>query len=720
MFVLTGRKSCRPAALALALLLSLTPAAPFATPSARAQEAAAPSDATLATAAVETAAAAAATPAKPFFRLETIPVGGGAELLTIFGRPGALPREDARAGVNNDAASANGARTVVSDAAKAAGEEVPLVSILRDTLGDDNPENDRLRYVWMLSYTRPSALQRVASVVPFLYTHVRDKNHASRTEPPPHVLDLSSTGRDVWERFMWLALQNVVFNPYGVIVKSTTTAFSHNRRAYRQAHIMRALAVLALYEAETGDASAFTAQELHEIQARLMLSDKIFGGIVDDAYLERYYQNQTVTWRDTRGHNWELLRQRAEAEGLYFEPLQMPDGEPTHALLYVAREDLQANAGRKFGSRFLNIASPWRDRKLLKWKGHTETRHFDADGRPVAEAAAGGRTVELIPLALYGLDHPKIPAILVDFRDGANPKRREMSRRLIEDVARNVLAISKFGDLHYLLGRTVYDFATGRRGMDLNQPTRLRSYTQLKLLLSLSASLDPEMRGEIEKRLERVSLNPLENDMESEARLARQQYAALVSYARRPGGLAARLGRDRREELVPLRHGRASRVVFRLANILSLGTYRHREDVSAAEGRELLDEGRRLAYHRRFLREVSKSTPVVEVVWNIEDVRRSLRFVAENGSKADAKTSRAAARIFERTRDEETRRLCLHSLYRINNETAKNELLRIHQTPGLDSALRALSAQYLSMAMRERQRIKPSDAKAIAAAIGGQ
>ncbi|HEX5705916.1 MAG TPA: hypothetical protein VFX96_01370 [Pyrinomonadaceae bacterium] len=700
-----GRRARRLATFAFASLLALAPHAPLAL----AQETPAPSNVTTAAAIAE---AAAATP-KQFFRLETIPVGGGAELLTIFGRLDGLPREDAPAGANE---SATGASQKVAGA----NEEVPLVSILRDTLGDDNPENDRLRYVWMMSYTRPSALQRVASVVPFLYTRVRDKNHASKTEPPPHVIDLSSTGRDVWERFMWLALQNVVFNPYGLIVKSTTTTFSHNRRAYRQAHIMRALAVLALYEAETGDTSAFTPQEMHEIQGRLMLSDKIFGGIVDDAYLERYYQNQLVTWRDTRGHNWELLRQRAEAEGLYFEPLLMPDGEPTHALLYVAREDLQRDAARKWDGRFLNIANPWRDRRLLRWKGHTETRHFDAEGVPTAEPVAGGRSVELIPLALYGLDHPKIPAILVDFRDGANPKRREMSRRLIEEVSRNVLALSKFGDLHYLLGRTVYDFATGRRGMDLNQPTRLRSYTQLKLLLSLSASLDPEMRKEIERRAERVSMNPLENDMESEARLARDQYAALVAYARRPGGLAARIERDRREELVPLRHGRASRVVFRLANILSLGAYRHREDVKPAEGRELLDEGRRLAYHRRFLREVSKSTPVVEVVWNIEDVRRSLRFVAENGSKADAKTSRAAARIFERTEDEETRRLCLHSLYRINNETAKNELLRIHQTPGLDAALRTLSAEYLAMAMREKQRIKPADAKAIVAALGGQ
>jgi hypothetical protein len=324
----------------------------------------------------------------------------------------------------------------------------------------------------------------------------------------------------------------------------------------------------------------------------------------------------------------------------------------------------------------------------------------------------------MIPLALYGLDHPKIPTLLIDFRDGGNPKRREMSHRVIEDVARNVLALSRFGDIHYFLGRTVFDFVTARRGMDVNQPTRMRSYTQLKLLLSLDASIDPELREEIGKRLERVSLNPLENDLEAEARLAREQYAALVAYARRAGGLREQLDRDRRSEMVPLAHGKTSRVLFRLANLLSLGAYSHRESAAPQAQRQALDSSRRLAYHKRFLREVSKSSPLIEVVWNMEDVRRSLRYVAENGERADATTAGATARIFARTNDEETRRLSLHCLYRINNETAKAELLRIYRAPELEAGLRQLTAQYLRQAMREEQRIAPADARAIVSVIG--
>ncbi|MBV8855333.1 MAG: hypothetical protein JOZ02_00080 [Acidobacteria bacterium] len=638
-----------------------------------------------------------ALPRKPTgpspFRIETLPVGQDAQLLTVFGR-----------------------LDVLLDAASQP-EEVPLVSILRDTLGDADPENDRLRQVWMLTYTRPTAMQRAASAVPFLYGRVGDKKSTSKGVPPP-VIDLADPKRDIWSRFMWLALQNVVFNPYGVAAKASTSALRRNSERYRQAHILRALAILSLYEAETGAESAFTPAESAEMQARLMLTSKTFGGLIDDAYLDEVLRRQNTATLDTRGHNWELLRQRAEAEGLYFEPLTMPDGQPTHAILYVAREDLQKNKGRKFGSRFLNIKSPWDDSRLARWDGYTETRYADGEGRPVAAGMEGARQLDLIPLALYGLDFPKIPALLVDFRDHLNPKRREISHRVIEDVARNVLSLSRYGDVHYFLGRTVFDFVTSRRGIDVNQPTRLRAYSQLKLLLSLDRTLDRDLREEIAGRVESVSLNPLENDLEAEARLARQQYAALVAAAKDPGGLAARLDRDRREEMVPLEHGKTERVLLRFANVLSLGLYKHREPAAPESVRQNLDAERRLAYHKRFLQEVAKSTPVVEVVWNIEDVRRSLRYVAASDTRGDAGAARAAAKIFAQTGDAEARRLSLECLYRINNEAAKTALLRIYQTPGVEPELRSLTADYLRNALREEQRIAPEDARAIIAAIG--
>jgi hypothetical protein len=245
------------------------------------------------------------------------------------------------------------------------------------------------------------------------------------------------------------------------------------------------------------------------------------------------------------------------------------------------------------------------------------------------------------------------------------------------------------------LGRTVFDFVTGRRGMDLNQPSRLRTYSQLKLLLALDASLNSELREEITQRLEKVSLNPMENDLEAEASLARQQYAALLTYARSPVGLPAKLAQDRRTELVKLEHGKVERAIFRLGNILSFGQYTHREK-AAPDVEARLDIARSLTFHTRFLREVARSSPQIDVVWNLEDVKRSLLFIAAHGAKADSKAISAAGSIFTRTEDSETRRVCIESLSRINTPKARNELIRISQIKGLDQTWRDLITAYLN------------------------
>jgi hypothetical protein len=681
----SSRKALRAVSTFLTLLILWLPAAPL---DARAQTTPAP---------------AQDQTAQSGFRLERTPVAGGAELLTVFGR---LPYVSADEKHERTHAPAD------------AGQEVPLVTILRDTLGDAPRENDRLRYVWMHTYTRPGAGQRAAAAVPFLYSRVGNKQSKSDGVPPP-VVDLAATDNDVWQKLFWSALQTILIDPAGLVVKATTRAYRRNVDDYRKAHVIRALAILSLYEAERGTESVFSPGELQEIQARLMLTQKTFGGIVDDIYLQRVYQHQTSQWRDTRGHNWELLRQQAESNNLIFEPLELPDGSATHALLWLARDELAAAPARDFKGRFLNIADPWRDKRLRKWQGYTETRYYDAAGRAVAADAPGARAVELIPLALYGLEHPKIPILLVDFRDTLNPKQRELSKRVLEDVARNVLAVSRL-DLPYFLGRTVYDYVTDKRGMDLNQTSRLRAYSQLKLLLSLDAALDPALRTEVSRRLEYASLNPLENDRAAEVKCARAQYAALLEYAKRPKGLPARLDRDRRAEMVKLKHTRTEQVLLRVANLLSFGLYTHREAATPDEQIAALDGTRQLAYHRRFLREVAKTSARVEVQWAIADVRRSLAYVAEQGARADGQTATAVARIFGHTEDAEAQRLCLEGLYRINNETAKDALARIYRDDRQDERWRTLSAEYLRRAAREDQRIAPATAKIIAAIGGGQ
>ncbi len=387
--------------------------------------------------------------------------------------------------------------------------------------------------------------------------------------------------------------------------------------------------------------------------------------------------------------NWELLRQRAEEEGLYFEPLEMPGGRPTHALLWVARSEVDLPPRRRFNKRFLNIASPWNDPALADWGGFRVVRFFDPENRPVAQDTPNARAVEMIPLALYGLDHPKIPALLVDFRKSLNPKGRELSRYAVDDVSRYVLSLSPFGNLNFLLARSAFQFVTSRRGTDIYQPSRLRAYSQLKLLLSLTHGVDPDLCSEISRRLERVSTNSLENDLAAEARLAQQQYEALVTYAKRPDGLPARLESDRKSEMVTFAHRGLTRAFFGIAKSLSLGLYRHRDEIGPGFP-VYLSSQRQIAYHNNLLQRVLSSGPQVEVTWNIQKVRDSLRFLAENVSpQGSGRAAEIVGRLFEATEDAEVRELCLASLHQINSPAAKKELLLLSQKLQLDRKWRA-------------------------------
>jgi hypothetical protein len=323
----------------------------------------------------------------------------------------------------------------------------------------------------------------------------------------------------------------------------------------------------------------------------------------------------------------------------------------------------------------------------------------------------------MIPLALYGLDHPKIPALLIDFRDNLNPKKREMSRRILTDLAKNVFSLSNFGNLPYFAGKNIYDFVTGRRGLDVNQPTRLRSYSELKLLLSFNSTIDPKLRREIERRVQNISLNPLNNDNETEVQLARQQYDALIDYARRPDGLSARIERDRRAEMVPLEHGRTARFFYNLGNVLTFGRYVHRE-TATPELYERLEIARRVEHHTQFLKQVAKSSPQTEVSWDMVSVKQSLQFLAAQGDKAKGSAATAAAAIFQKTNDAEARQLCLEALSRINNKTARAELLRIYERQPPQSELRAELADRLRKAVAADMKIKPAEARSLLSQVG--
>lgn len=619
------------------------------------------------------------------FRVQKFRVAGGSEIITIFAN---IPNSNI--------------------AAVETGNYVPLVSVLRDTLGDNIPENDRLRYVWMLTYTKPSLTQKFASTIPFLYSRVSN-NKQIGNKPPPSIIDLNPSDKNMWDKIFWVVFKNLVLSQFDTLVKASAIQYKGNKTDYQKSAMMRAVGVLTLYETLQGE-KILTATEMKDIQARVFLSGKFTGSFIEKKDLERVYQKTTEKTRDYRGHNWELLRQYSEAQNLYFDPLEMPDGSATHAIVWVSESDLKANKNKSFDSRFLNIKNPWKDKRLTKWKGYKEVRFYDEENREVAPETPNAKAKTLIPLALYGLDYPKIPAILVDFRNSRNPKMRELSKRILNDVAKNILSVSTFGNLPYFFGRYVYDYVLDRRGLDINQASRLRSYSQLKLLLLLDQSLDEDFKGEITERLEKVSINPLENDLDTEVKIARQQYENLIEYAKRPDGLPEKIENDRREEMIRLKHGSRERMLYAAAHLFSLGTYTHREKPTPELYAEM-NSRRQLDYHERFLLETARKSARPEIDSDIEAVKNSLAFVSENGETAQGKTAKAVSKIFSITGDDEVRLLALSSLDRMINSTAKKELLAIYENEQLDPHWRNVSAQYLQLAPVGEQQISATGDK---------
>src|SRR5665213_1471901 len=564
----------------------------------------------------------------PDFRVERQPVPHGAELLTVFG---SLPDH--------------------------AGD-VPLVSVLRDTLGDNDPNNDRLRSIWVLTSARPTILQHAAAFIPFCYW--RPDLGMNPNRKPAAILDLGNTSKVVWNALAQSIIQAAAIDSNGALIRATTRRYRANLADQRQVNLTEGLTVISQLEELPNAEAMLSEPELLEIQARLALAGKTLGGLVTTERLPDAYLKNRIQTEETRGHNWELLRQRAEANGLYFDPLGFARSR-THALLWVAREDLARNGHpHKWDGKFLGIADPFGESRLRNWTGYTEKRYFDASGLQVDADTPGAASRELIPLALYSLDYPKVPLVLVDFRDTHKPKNREMLRLASGDVVSGVLGIGKWGNWPYFAGSVAWNFVRSRHGDPNNRAARLRAFSQVRRWLALDGSMDPALRAELQRRLEILGVNPLEDSVFEETEIAERQYDALLRYAADPDGLPARLDRDRNGELATYRHGLPARTGLRLAKWSSFGLYSHQEMNDRTSLELALSRARRAASQIRFLEIVAQSSPQPEAARNIAEVRRAVNDLIETG--IPPRSVDVVSRIMQQTSDAETRELCARAL----------------------------------------------------------
>jgi hypothetical protein len=471
-------------------------------------------------------------------------------------------------------------------------QELPLMAILKDTLNDSDPSNDRIRQLWIFTYSQPSIWQRMAGGVPFLY-HRAGLDRGPRQSPPRPVMDLGDPSRGMWGGLAVVGVQSEVLNPIGAAARLTTHSFFGNYGEYRTTHIWEAADVISAGLSVVPD-PGMTAAEIAAVEERIELTGHPLGGLVADEYLVRDHEKQRSLQTEIRGHNWELLRQRAEDSGLYLQPLEHAGLSASLAILWVADTDLEEASERSFDGQFLNISNPFSDQRLRHWDGYSEMWNLDRHGAMVSAETEDARPVRMIPLAMYGLDHPKTPLLLVDFRGSGHPPRREVGLKIAEDVTTGVLGLTGFANLGFLAAKSSLMFVHARHGGATNRSARRREFVFVRHAIGVDSSLDPNLRKELLSRIEKVDVNPMEHSWNQEIRDGAKQYEALIAYAEKTG-LAREIAKSRGDEMRTAVHGKGARVLFDMASIGTLGLYRHHDTMDESLMAKL-DEQRRTAW----------------------------------------------------------------------------------------------------------------------------
>jgi hypothetical protein len=494
-------------------------------------------------------------------RAETVDISNGGELIILF--------EKLHAGKQT-----------------ARETEMPLLAVLRDSMGDGDPANDRLRQIWVFTYAAPSLPQRIAAGVPFFY-HRSGLDSGSPRRPPRPVFDMARPARGLWRGVAYSILQAEAFDPIGALARLTTRSYGGNLEEYRRTHIAEVLDILSRDPSQlTG---GLTRAEIENLEGRLELSLKLLGGLVGDESLPSVYSRALERRTENRGHNWELLRQTAERNGLYFEPLPLDAAPDSFGVVWMAQKDAE-EPRRAFDSQFLHIANPFHDERVRSWTGYSQVWTLDRYGVRVPDGREGGVRVKMIPLAVYALGYPGVPLLLIDFRNASNPQRNEMGLRLVNDLTTGVLGLTTFGNLAYFAGKTGFLFVHKRHGAATDRLARRSAFIALRNALATGDSLHAALRRELESRIERLDLDPVEKSWAQEVRGAWRQYDALMRFAADPNGLASTIERDRVDEYRAATENPLKRI--------AAAVFHPRAGISPEQSTSL-SERRRLAWSKR-------------------------------------------------------------------------------------------------------------------------
>jgi hypothetical protein len=493
---------------------------------------------------------------------------------------------------------------------------VPLISVLRDTLGDGNPQSDRITDVWLLSYKRPGIGKRLLSAVPFFYWRVgssrsgQSKTSGSALLAP--LLDMNALQHPTASALTQNLLQWTVLDPLSMPVRASTRAFRTNAADNERLHLQEAISFLQ--QAPAGNyASPFSDSQLHTLIARLELRKTLLGGFVSEQGAVKYGKSAGIRYLEIRSRNWELLRQWADKSGLYFEPLSLAGTHDEYAALWVPRTGARPFSGTSVAPiwKLLNLKPP--NAEQLEELSATETyeRALDENGNLLPAGSSGAQRIDLIPLGIYSLNYPKVPLLMVDFRNRHHLRWRTIEQRSINEVTAGVIGISHFTNWYYYVAAELYDFVASRHGSPMNQAGRLDCYAQFRARLALDHELDPRLRAEVRTRIDSLAMNPLESSPEDEMQAAARNFEALQRGAE-TGRLVSLLDKNRRRELATWDSTRAGAFGHAFLHVATFGIYTP-ETKSGTDLVAKLGVMRRAQYQLDFLERLAEQDTAPEV-----------------------------------------------------------------------------------------------------------
>jgi hypothetical protein len=543
--------------------------------------------------------------------------------------------------------------------------DVPLVAVLRDTLGDRNPENDRVTYVWLLSYAHLNMGQRLLSAVPFFYWRVGDGSRSGRDTAP--LMDLTAPQHPVLSEVSRDLLQWTALDPLITPVRASTRAYRTNSTDYERLQLEEAIGYLR--QAPVSDTEpALTPTELDTVIARLELRKRLLGGLVSERRAAQFGAEAGYEEERIRSKNWELLRQCAERTGLLFEPLTVTGTSDEYAILWFRAGATEPVTGVSLDPvwKLLNIRNPWEDERLRAPHGPRYIRTVDESGSLVPSDAPGAQKVQLAPLAVYGLDYPKLPLLLVDFRDKQHVRRHEMTQRAINEITSGVIGISHFTNWYYYVAADLYDFVVSRHGAAMDKAARLDCYSQFRVELALDHSLDADLRSDIQRRVASLALNPLEAAPDREVQVALARYARLQAEAEDGGPLTARIETQRRAELAAFGESKKAHVAKTLLHDATFGLYTHRAKIGR-NNLATLERDRRVEYQLNFLDSLVRAGTEPEVAYASSRIRASVDELSGLLPEISATTVRAHAagtleRLEKLSKDAELQNDCTFAL----------------------------------------------------------